>query len=337
MYSKDVKMNNISVIVPFYNPPRARLRLCLDSLINQMGVNYEIILVDDGSTIDLDYLINTYKERCNNLRVIKKEHQGVGSARNLGLNQAKGDYIVFCDADDYVDTNYLLLLKNGILDADLAICGVKEQFFPVIDSYVDKHVFYSFPSIYNQIQYVNFSVNKIFKTELLNKYNIRFDETVALGEDALFIAQYLKHCQYIRTISNEAYHYLPNLKSAVHSYKDKYWNWESNVIQEQVKQFTQYPLNEAEEKYMCYWIFNKIRGAVNYYAENVKNTAVLKKKLHEINNSSAFIYLNSFHDFNMNPFFKTKEKCLVRVWKNLGLYWGIKLKMGIQLLNKFIR
>lgn len=327
-------MEKISVIVPIYNPPLARFRLCLKSLINQLGVDYEILLIDDGSTVDVEKIVKKYQIQCNKIHFYRTENHGVGAARNKGLEMASGDYIVFCDADDFVENNYLVSLWNALKSADLAICGVTEQFFPVVDSYVDSRVFSSFPSLYNKIQYVNFSVNKIFKKKILDKNNICFDSSVALGEDAIFIGEYLEHCKYIRTISCNLYHYLPNSISAVHSYYPNYWQWEKQVITVQFKQFMHFPLNTEESQYMHYWAFHKIRGAVNYYAEYEKNDERLRKQLHEIENSDIYSYLFREQDIKSNLFFNKKELALLNIWKKAGLHKGINVKKSALLLKK---
>lgn len=328
-------MEKISVIVPVYNPPPARFRLCLKSLASQLGVNYEVIIVDDGSTNNVEEIVESYQSQFQNLLFSHIENQGVASARNKGMAMASGDYIVFCDADDFVENNYLISLLNGLEDADLAICGVTEQFFPVADSFVDSRVFFSFPSQYNKVQYVNFSVNKIFKKEILDQYGIHFDTSVALGEDALFIGEYLKHCHYIRSIGTPLYHYLPNPCSAVHTYFPKYWQWEKQVIETQFSQFTQYPLNDIELHYMYYWAFVKIRGAVNYYAVHEKNLDDLKKKyLREIEKSEIYSFLMKANDVKDNLFFNKKERALLNIWKKMGTYHGINMKKSALLLKK---
>ena len=330
-------MEKISVIVPIYNPPLARFRLCLNSLMNQLGVNYELLLVDDGSNVDVEEIVKKHQSQFKNLKFYHSKNRGVGAARNTGLEMASGDYIVFCDSDDFVENNYLFSLWNALKRADLAICGVTEQFFPVVDSYLDPHVFSSFPSIYNKIQYVNFSVNKIFKKCILDKNDIRFDETVALGEDGIFIGEYIKYCKYIRTISNSLYHYLPNPVSAVHSYYSNYWQWEDRVITLQFKYFTQYPLCPVEEQYMYYWAFCKIRGAVNYYVEYEKDVEKLKKKLLEIEKSQIYTFLMRGCDAKHNVFFNKKEYLLLYIWKIQGLYKEIIFKKSTSLLKNILR
>ena len=141
----------ISVIVPFYKTPIVRLRYCIESLLKQTYENFELLLIDDGNSVKYEAIKNEYEELDSRIHFIRQENAGVSVARNNGLHHAKGKYIVFCDSDDYVESNYLHELHNAVQDCDLAICGVADQWFPVIESKVDMRVFCSLPSVYNSL------------------------------------------------------------------------------------------------------------------------------------------------------------------------------------------
>ena len=99
-------MVDVSVIIPVYNVGK-HIRRCLDSIIKQRYPNYEIILVDDGSTDESGKICDEYALHNNKIRVFHQENRGVSEARNKGLNVAKGKYIIFVDSDDEVTENYL--------------------------------------------------------------------------------------------------------------------------------------------------------------------------------------------------------------------------------------
>lgn len=96
-----VKMNNplISVIVPVYNVEKYLPR-CIDSIIDQTFKNFELLLIDDGSKDKSGEICDEYAKRDNRIKVFHKENGGVSSARNVGLDSAKGEWIIFCDSDD---------------------------------------------------------------------------------------------------------------------------------------------------------------------------------------------------------------------------------------------
>lgn len=109
----------ISVIIPAYNAERT-LRRCVDSVLAQTYTNFELIVVDDGSKDSTAELCDHFDDE--RIRVFHKNNGGVSSARNLGLENAKGDYVSFIDADDYVEPCYLQNLMKGC-DSDLATTG----------------------------------------------------------------------------------------------------------------------------------------------------------------------------------------------------------------------
>lgn len=94
-------MVNVSVIVPVYNAEKLLAR-CVDSILNQTYTDYEIILVDDGSTYKSPEICYTYAKNHANIRCIHKPNGGISDARNKGIDIAQGKYLMFCDNDDYV-------------------------------------------------------------------------------------------------------------------------------------------------------------------------------------------------------------------------------------------
>lgn len=321
-------MEKISVIIPVHNPPLARFRLCLKSIASQIYENYEVILVDDGSTNNYENVLNDYRGKIPGLQVIKQECGGVSKARNNGIAHATGEYIAFCDSDDYVEDNYLYSMAKAMDSVDLVICGVTEQSFPTIDSKVNGSIFSAFPSKYIWLQYVNFSVNKLYRADFFRDYGLQFDESVFLGEDALFLNSYLKHCSRICTISSNLYHYLPNPDSAIHNYKPDYWQWEKRVIEAQLDFFTRIPLNDNEIQFMQRWLYIKFKGAINYYIDNENNPIALHRYLKEIEKNSYFEKLYSIWDYKLNPCLNAKDRVFLKFWKNLGVK-GMLLGRGV--------
>lgn len=256
----------ISVVVPMYKTPFMLLRKCLNSLLKQSYTDYELLVVDDGSGSEYDALKAEYEAADQRIRFLTKENGGVASARNYGIENSRGEYLCFVDSDDYVEGSYLEGLCDGMKDADLAICGVTEMDFPLREEGLyNARMFFSLPSHFQGLQYINFSVNKMYRTDILREYDIRFPLDVKMGEDALFLAKYYQHCRFIRCVRTEPYHYVLNTASAMRIYKPEYWGWESQVIREDWKLFHQFPLCRREELSMIHWLYEKMMGAANYY------------------------------------------------------------------------
>ena len=119
-------MIKISVIIPVYNVEKY-LRRCLDSVINQTFRDLEIICVNDGSTADSLHIFEEYKKQDDRIILLNQENMGQGNARNIGLKIARGEYIGFVDADDWIDLNFFEKLYEAAkkYDADVACAEIK--------------------------------------------------------------------------------------------------------------------------------------------------------------------------------------------------------------------
>ena len=122
-------MPYFSIIIPVYNVA-PYLRECLDSVLAQTFTDWEAICVDDGSTDGSGAILDEYAEKDRRFCLVRQENQGVGAARNVGLKQALGKYIVFLDADDSIPTNWLGSFhdvigksKCDVVRANLVFCN----------------------------------------------------------------------------------------------------------------------------------------------------------------------------------------------------------------------
>ena len=115
----------ISVIIPVYNVEKY-LPECIESVLKQTHTNLEIILVDDGSPDNSPQICDEYAQKDSRIKVIHKENGGVSSARNEGLKIAKGEWISFIDADDWVEKNFCEILLNKAVktQSDIALCRI---------------------------------------------------------------------------------------------------------------------------------------------------------------------------------------------------------------------
>lgn len=201
-----------SIIIPVYNA-EGTLRRCLDSLVKQAFSDYELLLINDGSTDGSDAICREYAERYPQIRYFAKENGGVSSARNLGLEQAKGEYVLFVDSDDYVSENYFSVISGALerATADLLMFGYCN--FGGVPSEWDTGVFYedSETGIAERVssavrQYLFSSLwSKAFKRWIIEQHNIRFANDLAIGEDLAFIFTYAMHIRSIGSIRNHLY------------------------------------------------------------------------------------------------------------------------------------
>ena len=209
-------MNLISIIVPVYNT-EMYVSKCIESILSQTYKNFELILVNDGSTDNSIFICNSYAIKDNRVNLINKENEGVSKARNTGIENATGKYITFVDSDDYISPNYLEVLINSIEEtkADLAICNYNRLYgtgtiLPSGFAYKDfscdtdsvRELF-----IYNDKQFVLTAVVRLYSLELIKKNNISFHEDMSYGEDYIFQLQYAMHSKKVSfLVSNVLYH-----------------------------------------------------------------------------------------------------------------------------------
>ena len=201
-----------SVIIPVYNA-EGTLRRCLDSLVRQQFSDYELLIINDGSTDGSDAICREYANTYSCVRYFAKENGGVSSARNLGLEQAKGEYILFVDSDDYVSQDYFALLSHTLESnaVDLLMFGYRN--FGGVSTEWDTGEFYedAETGIAKQIssvmqQYLFSSLlSKGFKRQIIEQHNIRFANDLAIGEDQTFIFTFAMHIRSIGSIGNHLY------------------------------------------------------------------------------------------------------------------------------------
>lgn len=196
---KNEKQVLVSVVVPVYNAA-PYLKQCIESLLNQTYRRLEIILVDDGSTDDSFTICKKYEELFGEkIKVVHKENGGVSSARNLGISFAKGEYLIFVDADDQVHKELVEIFMEANEETRILLCDISNNEADLKKVYADKWrdnvSFYSkerFMDLFFN-DYINSPCNKLYDAEILQKYKIKYPEGLDLGEDLIFNLEYFKH------------------------------------------------------------------------------------------------------------------------------------------------
>ena len=205
----------ISVIVPIYNVEKYLSR-CIDSIINQTYTELEIILVDDGSTDNCGVMCEEYAQKDERIKVFHKQNGGLSDARNVGLENAKGDYIAFVDGDDYIALDmYEKLYRRIDKDkSDLAICNIEfvnEKKEPLYINTIDardcvineKQFWYE---LYGKnYTYCVVAWNKLYKKEIFGEIRYEYGK---YHEDEFIIHKVISQCKKISFLSEKCYYYL---------------------------------------------------------------------------------------------------------------------------------
>ncbi|GHV53563.1 hypothetical protein FACS1894216_11790 [Synergistales bacterium] len=208
----------VSIVVPIYNT-QEYLNRCVDSLLNQTYENIEVLLVDDGSTDGSEKICDEYVVSDKRAKVIHKANGGEASARNAGLFQANGDYLMFCDSDDEYLPYAVEKLVKGIesKDADLCEGAYLEKTGDVTRFVVlDKNLSAASEIVVLMLtdsnaygaRYIISTVNgAIFRMSIIRDNKISFAENFVVGNDTLFVCDYLKHCRRVYSVFEPVYVY----------------------------------------------------------------------------------------------------------------------------------
>ncbi|MCR4900455.1 MAG: glycosyltransferase [Treponema sp.] len=210
----------LSIIIPVYNIVRY-LRRCLESIVAQSFSDFEIILVNDGSTDGSSELCDEWQQRNSRIRVYHKTNGGVSSARNIGIENAEGEFITFVDGDDYILPGmYERMMELQVEhDTDIVICGFSQE--QKDGSFVPNYCCNEVKTLSQQEQVLCLLSNtyytcscwdKIFRRELVN--NLRFDEKITHYEDLLFCYEAMKHSKRAVFTAEAFYHYCANDSSS---------------------------------------------------------------------------------------------------------------------------
>ncbi len=199
----------VSVIVPVYKAEKW-LHRCVDSILAQTMKDFELLLIDDGSPDKSGEICDEYAAKDSRIRVFHKENGGVSSARNLGLDNVLGKYIIFIDSDDWVSVNYIQdLYKYKDVDALIyqGHISVKNDKIVSINSFDEKeYVGENFIDFFS-IPVYGFSWGKIFSSDIVLRNNIRFNENLTLWEDNIFVYEYISYVNKVRFVSEVNYFY----------------------------------------------------------------------------------------------------------------------------------
>lgn len=204
----------ISIIVPVYNVEQY-LSQCIASILAQTFTNFEVLLIDDGSTDNSGRICDEFAKKDNRIRVFHKENGGVSSARNLGLDNAKGEFVGFVDGDDVLSPVYLMVLLKPMEDwrIDLVIAQYTSKSFKSVS--LDEEIIHL--EVKDSTSYLEnvlrtgvidgYLWNKLFKRKVILDNSIRFRKDISVWEDMLFVVSY---CYFIRLIAltdNTIYYY----------------------------------------------------------------------------------------------------------------------------------
>ncbi|WP_226038116.1 glycosyltransferase family 2 protein [Aquibacillus saliphilus] len=210
----------ISIIVPVYKV-EPYIHKCIDSILAQTFTDFELILIDDGSPDRCGEICDEYANNDNRVKVIHKENGGVSEARNSGIDRAVGEYIIFVDSDDWIESYSLQMLNENISDPkiDVVIFGLvkdihsKNKLIKSESNGFYKKINLNITELSNNFIYFLNSVGMhpswmyLFKAKIIKNFNLYFNSDLVLYEDFDFNLRYLMNCNKITLLPDALYHY----------------------------------------------------------------------------------------------------------------------------------
>ena len=211
-----------SIVIPVYNVEKY-IEKCLLSIVEQTYSDYEIIVVDDGSKDKSGQICDEFAKQYDNIKVIHIPNGGVSNARNIGLQNASGEYVWFIDSDDYIAADALSVIDSHvrkhqkldmlIFDAVVVDENGNESGKITCDLPCDQSLQFK---RHKQFVYANTSLwNRIYRMDMIHKKQLRFATNITIAEDLLFNYEYLPECQDVYYEKDALYYYIQRKNSAM--------------------------------------------------------------------------------------------------------------------------
>lgn len=246
----------ISIIVPVYNVEKY-IHRCVDSILSQTYGDFELILVDDGSPDGCGAICDDYAAKDSRIRVIHKENGGLSSARNAGMEIARGKYYLFCDSDDYVSPDWCeQFLKKTVPEEDNYIFGgihtvriteTGEQVLPSVSPEKEEWSVSDYLMLQSR-GVLGFGCNVLYYADVLRMYGLRFSETVIV-EDLPFNLAYLRYMKKLSYTGKAGYYYIHDCRETLSRkyYPESFRRWQEKYRVSQVFITERLPPEQQEE------------------------------------------------------------------------------------------
>ena len=307
-----------SFILPIYKVEKY-LSCCIDSILKQSINDFEIILVDDGSPDSCPNICDDYVKRDNRISIIHKKNGGLCDARNAGLSIAKGEYILFIDPDDYIEPNYLQVIDSNIENYDLLVFSFYNVYKNrIIKGFGENNILTNFQAqeyLVSDSKYCGYVWNKVYKKEILDKYNISFDLKVTMSEDIMFTFQYLEKIGNVKIIDKAIINYRQR-KSSIISNKIK------NINAPTVVRTYLYIINKSKNRNVV------LKCKVLYLKAYYKYNRYILAKDFDLD------FINQIIKNDYKKFSK-RDKMIINMYRFFPMYRTISYKIKDLIYKKF--
>ncbi len=334
-------MNKISVIVPVFNAEKF-VGKCIESVLSQSFSNFELLLINDGSLDNSLDILNYYKKNDERIFVYNQINSGVSAARNVGIQNASGDFICFIDSDDFIGKNYLENLIAEIRDFDVVFGGY--SFYYSNGKIIEKDQ-RLLPGIYNSVDLLSQLIDdgtlsgilfgsvcgNLYRLNAIKNLGVRFKDSIRVNEDGLFNIEFVKRIEKI-VVSNEKKYFYRQWKTKANDnliFDSSELDKSSLEIAKMCLDFPNFELQmKRRELSIVFWVSLNVRKTNN-------STLYATKKLRSFCNEHNISDLYKTIDFNR---ISKSKKFLISLLNNRHYFLYILfVRKVVPILSKFVK
>lgn len=292
----------VSVIIPCYNIEQ-HLPKCIESVLLQSFEDFELLLINDGSTDQTGTVCEKYVVQDSRIKLFHQENAGVSAARNLGLQKATGELLIFIDGDDYIKQDYIEQLVNNYVEGSWPICGMinirnenaidNKDFQTLLDIYPQRIM--SKSNFIDLLKYYSFSspCARIYSAKIIKDNSLKFDINVTYQEDLLFNLEYVQFIEQVKLVDYFGYYYVEHEISSSGRFHKNF-----NHVDILFQKLNKFVTSNNDKSILKEFILQTaLREIANIF--HVKSPTSKKEKLRELNKlfrSSYFKYSSDYID-----------------------------------------
>ncbi|MFA7615942.1 MAG: glycosyltransferase family 2 protein [Weeksellaceae bacterium] len=296
----------LSVIIPVYNSEKY-LDKCIDSVLSQSFIDFELLLINDGSTDNSGNICDEYAQKDKRVKVFHQQNKGVSTARNIGIEKSNGEWLTFIDSDDWIEENYFEILnQNNTSDCIwLNIKHLKHGEEKLLTNYKEeKHL--ALGDIFRKYSLnpdFSSSCAKLFKSLIIKEKRIYFDVNINYGEDALFCLNYFSYCNSISVTVQSNYIYRDEsreLSRMKMSFKNEKYYFESLM-----KAFGQFDIDNR------LLLKSKQKPLARFFYRILESDLGNNEKLEELSELKKKFQNDLYHALKAYSFYKIPVNCFI--------------------------
>lgn len=333
----------VSIVVPVYNAADYLPQL-LESVKGQTFQDYELILVDDGSSDKSLEILENYRTKDPRIRVIHQENSGASAARNRGIEEARGEYLSFLDADDEIEPDMLqeMVMNSKKSQSELIVCGmyldIMDQKGQVMDSSLMAEPAqvvvgnqeirkYVIKTMDTSIMYS--PCNKLYLTSIVKNYSIRMRTDISIGEDLVFNLQYLKYTNVLSMIPYGYYHYYQ--RAAGQNLMAQFRQNKADIMEEWVQSLYTFADGLSDPYIIEFVSWMKIRWFFSCFIEMVGSNYAYRDKRKYIKEIIKKEKLGDIKIKKLSFFQRTLTACVAS--RNITMIYAISYLVGFYKQN----